>query len=120
MLLALQGSFLLPPAGYALLLTRGVLREHVSARATARHVAPYVAAQLVVLVVVLAFPTLVHMGQPAEAPPIASTAPPMSDEELTRRMRGMLPEQPGIDDGLPATEEANEPSAQPHPKGAKR
>jgi tripartite ATP-independent transporter DctM subunit len=97
-LLALQGSFLLPPAGYALLLTRGVLREHVSARAMARHIAPYLAAQMAVLLSVLAFPALVHLGQPAEASSDASAAP-ASQEEMNRRMEEMLPEQPGPDDG---------------------
>jgi tripartite ATP-independent transporter DctM subunit len=89
-LLALQASFILPPVGYALLLTRGVLGERVSARATARHVAPYLVAQLVVLGSVLAFPALVHLGQPVEAAAGAAVAPAMSDEELSRRMDEML------------------------------
>lgn len=97
-LLALQGSFLLPPVGYALLLTRGVLRERVSARATARHVAPYLFAQLAVLASVLAFPALVHLGQPAKTREGSAAAPAMSDEEVTRRMEEMLRQPPEPDD----------------------
>jgi len=119
-LLALQGSFLLPPAGYALLLTRGVLREHVSARATARHVAPYLAAQIVVLIAVLAFPALVHMGQAAEAPPAAPT-PPLSGEEMTRRMEAMVRQQPVLDEGSADEAQSAEPvSASSRRKGGAR
>jgi tripartite ATP-independent transporter DctM subunit len=91
-LLALQASFLLPPVGYALLLTRGVLQERVSARATARHVAPYLAAQVVVLACVLAFPTLVHLAEPAVS--AGETPALLSPEEAVRRMDEMLASPP--------------------------
>jgi tripartite ATP-independent transporter DctM subunit len=103
-LLALQASYLFPPMGYALLMTRGVLGEKVSARATARRVAPYVVAQLIVLVSVLAFPGLVHLGQPAETGGPAE-APAMPDEEVGRRLQEMLAPPTETDDpsgGSPA------------------
>jgi hypothetical protein len=67
-----------------------VLGERVSARAAARHVAPYLVAQMVVLGSVLAFPALVHLGQPADAGAAATAAPAVSDEEIARRLDEML------------------------------
>jgi tripartite ATP-independent transporter DctM subunit len=87
-LLTLQASFLLPSVGYALLMTRGVLRERVSARAVARCLLPYLAAQLAVFAAVCAFPALVHLGQPG--PSAASQAAPMSDDDAVRKMEQML------------------------------
>ncbi len=101
-LLALQTSYLLPPMGYALVMTRGVLGGNVSARATARHVAPYVVAQLLVLGSVLAFPALVHLGQPAESRAAADGAA-MSDEEVGRRLQEMLAPPPEVDDSSAGT-----------------
>jgi len=89
-LLALQCSYLLPPVGYALVMTRGVLGDKVSARATTRCVLPYVAAQIMVLMSVLALPDLVHLGQPAELGARTTATPPMSDEEVRRRLDEML------------------------------
>jgi tripartite ATP-independent transporter DctM subunit len=90
-LLALQASFTLPPIGYALLMTRGVLREHVSTRALARELAPFLFAQIAVLAAVLAVPRLVHLV-PSTAE--ASSSPPrarLSDDEVARRLREMVP-----------------------------
>lgn len=89
-LLALQCSFLLPPIGYALVMTRGVLGEPAAARATARWVLPYVMAQIAVLVAVLAWPELVHLGRPADTGASATAVPQMSDEEVRRRLDEML------------------------------
>ena len=89
-LLALQASFLMPPIGYALLMVRGVLREHVPSIALARRIAPFLAVQLAVLAAVLAAPALVHIAQPKAV----AGAPTMSDEELRQKMREMLPAAP--------------------------
>ena len=89
-LLALQASFLMPPIGYALLMVRGVLREHVPSLALARRIAPFLAVQLAVLAAVLAAPALVHIAQPKAV----ASAPTMSDEELRQKMREMLPAAP--------------------------
>ena len=87
LLLALQASFLLPPVGYALLMVRGVLREHVDSVALARRVAPFLFVQLLVLVLVLGFPRLVHFGKPE----VSATPTPMTDDEVRRKMQDMLP-----------------------------
>ena len=87
LLLALQASFLLPPVGYALLMVRGVLREHVDPVALARRVAPFLFVQLLVLVLVLGFPRLVHFGKPE----VSAMPVPMTDEEVRRKMQDMLP-----------------------------
>ena len=59
-LLTLQASFLLPPFGYALMMVRGVLKEPAAYRGLLRALAPYLAAQWLLLAVVLLFPQLTH------------------------------------------------------------
>jgi tripartite ATP-independent transporter DctM subunit len=88
-LLTLQSSFLLPPFGYALMMVRGVLKEPVAFRALLRALAPFLAAQWLLLLTVLLFPQLTHTGQSAadstRAPPV-----PMSDAEFNRRLQEMI------------------------------
>jgi tripartite ATP-independent transporter DctM subunit len=101
-LLTLQSSFLLPPFGYALMMVRGVLKEQVSYRAMLRALAPFLAAQWLLLAVVLAFPQLTHTGQSAAE----STRPPaesMSDAEFNKKLREMiqLPPLPGEEEQTP-------------------
>ena len=97
-LLTLQSSFLLPPFGYALMMVRGVLREQVSFRAFLRALAPFLAVQWLLLLLVLLFPQLTH---PGKLPDDSSRLPPaaLSDEEFRRRINEMirLPE-PEADD----------------------
>ena len=95
-LLTLQASFLLPPFGYALMMVRGVLKEPVAFRALLRALAPYLAAQWLLLAVVLLFPQLTHTGQSA-ADSTRAPAAPMSDAEFNKRLQEMiqLPEPPG-------------------------
>jgi tripartite ATP-independent transporter DctM subunit len=93
-LLALQASFLLPPIGYALLMTRGVLRQRVPARAVALQLVPYLAAQLVLFACVFVFPGLTHLGQVDSVAAPAAAAPEVSDEEMSRRLREMIPPPP--------------------------
>ncbi|HTN48636.1 MAG TPA: TRAP transporter large permease subunit, partial [Burkholderiaceae bacterium] len=86
-LLTLQASFLLPPVGYALLMTRGALGERVSTRQVARQLLPFLCAQLLVFAAVFAFPDLVHYGQGANVPafgvsPAPDTAAPASMPEI--------------------------------------
>src|SRR6202012_1511881 len=64
-LLTLQASCLLPPFGDALMMVRGVLKEPVAFRALLRVLVPFLAAQWLLLVMVLAFPQLTHTGQSA-------------------------------------------------------
>lgn len=58
-LLILQASFLAPPFGYAFLMMRSVTKSEMRAVAFARAIAPYLLAQVVVLVAVLAWPGLI-------------------------------------------------------------
>jgi tripartite ATP-independent transporter DctM subunit len=88
-LLALQSSFLLPPFGYALMMVRGVLKEPVAFRAFLRALAPFLAAQWLLLLVVLFFPQLTHPWKPSDD---GSRIPPaaLSDEEFNRRLHEMI------------------------------
>jgi tripartite ATP-independent transporter DctM subunit len=88
-LLTLQSSFLLPPFGYALMMVRGVLKEPVAFRAFLRALAPFLAAQWLLLLSVLLFPQLTHPGKP---PQEGSRLPPaaLSDQEFNRRLNEMI------------------------------
>jgi tripartite ATP-independent transporter DctM subunit len=98
-LLTLQASFLLPPFGYALMMVRGVLKEPVAYRALLKALAPFLAAQWLLLLVVLAFPQLTHTGH-SVADSTRAPATPMSDSELNGRLQEMIqmPPLPGEED----------------------
>jgi TRAP-type mannitol/chloroaromatic compound transport system permease large subunit len=101
-LLTLQSSFLLPPFGYALMMVRGVLKEPVTFRALLKALAPFLAVQWLLLLVVLLFPQLTHMGHSAAD----STRPPaeaMSDAEFNKRLQEMIqmPPLPGEEEQKP-------------------
>jgi tripartite ATP-independent transporter DctM subunit len=98
-LLTLQASFLLPPFGYALMMVRGVLKEPVAFRALLKALAPFLATQWLLLVVVLAFPQLTHTGQSA-ADSTRLPAAPMSDAEFQKRLQEMIqvPEPPDLEE----------------------
>ncbi|GLR85824.1 TRAP transporter large permease subunit [Bradyrhizobium iriomotense] len=97
-LLTLQSSFLLPPFGYVLMMVRGVLREQVAFRPFLRALAPFLAAQWLLLLLVLLVPQLTRVGLSPEA---ASRAPaaPLSDDEYNKRLKEMLPD---LDQLVPA------------------
>ncbi len=88
-LLTLQSSFLLPPFGYALMMVRGVLKEPVAFGSFVRALAPFLAAQWLLLLLVLFFPQLTHLGQSSDD---RSRIPsvPMSDEEYNKRLNDMI------------------------------
>jgi TRAP-type mannitol/chloroaromatic compound transport system permease large subunit len=88
-LLTLQSSFLLPPFGYALMMVRGVLKETVAFRSFVRALAPFLMAQWLLLVLVLFFPQLTHMGQSSDD---GSRLPavPLSEDEFNKRLNGMI------------------------------
>jgi TRAP-type mannitol/chloroaromatic compound transport system permease large subunit len=88
-LLALQASFMVPPTGYAVMMARGQMRQKAALRPLARALAPYLAAQLAVLALVVFVPRLAHLAQPggAEAPAIDTR---MNDEDARRRFNDML------------------------------
>jgi tripartite ATP-independent transporter DctM subunit len=88
-LLTLQSSFLLPPFGYALMMVRGVLREQVAFRPFLTALAPFLAAQWLLLMVVLFVPGLTHLGQSASDATRVPAAP-MSDEEFNKRLQDII------------------------------
>jgi TRAP-type mannitol/chloroaromatic compound transport system permease large subunit len=95
-LLALQAGFLLPPWGYAVVLTRSMARgPAVPQRALARALLPYLGALSLVAAVVLAFPPITHWLR--SAPMTLDATEPAGDvEELLRRMSP-----PPADDAAP-------------------
>lgn len=83
-LLVLQASFLIPPLGYAVLLIRGEMKEPLSARQLMRALTPYIAAQLAVLALVLAFPQITRIFGTESAPeakPAVQQAPEDSNDD---------------------------------------
>jgi TRAP-type mannitol/chloroaromatic compound transport system permease large subunit len=95
-LLTLQSSFLLPPFGYALMMVRGVLKEPVAFRALLKALAPFLAAQWLLLLVVLLFPQLTHTGH-SVSDSMRAPAEAMSEAEFNKRLQEMiqLPPLPG-------------------------
>lgn len=61
LLLTLQMAFLLPPIGYAIIMTRGLTKPHVPLVRLLRAISPYIAWQGLLLVLVLVWPTSVHL-----------------------------------------------------------
>ena len=88
-LLTLQASFLLPPFGYALMIVRSVQKEPVAFRPFVRALAPYLAAQWLLLLLVLLFPQLTHLGQSSDDRSRLPSAP-LSDEEYNKRLNEMI------------------------------
>jgi tripartite ATP-independent transporter DctM subunit len=78
-LLILQASFLIPPFGYAILMVRGRTTHDLDTGKLARALLPYLAAQLLVLALVLGFPRLVWHESRAETTPSAPPAPLSGD-----------------------------------------
>ncbi|MGA2568110.1 MAG: TRAP transporter large permease subunit, partial [Pseudolabrys sp.] len=95
-LLTLQSSFLLPPFGYALMMVRGAAKNPAPFRPFVRALVPFLLAQWMLLIVVLLVPKLVHIGENA-AESTRAPAAPVSNEEIDRRMREMLPPPPEIE-----------------------
>ena len=102
-LLTLQASFLMPPVGYALMMTRSALGAATPLGPVIRALAPFLAVQAAVLALLIAFPQLVHIGEKADSRSRGGPNTPMAPGELERRMREMLPAPvpPGAPGGLP-------------------
>ena len=88
-LLALQASFLVPPSGYAVMMARSAMAQKTAIGPLAKALAPYLAAQLVVLVLVVALPGLSHLAQPKgfDAPPVTTK---IDDDEARKKFNDML------------------------------
>jgi tripartite ATP-independent transporter DctM subunit len=84
-LLALQISFLLPPLGYAVMMSSARLQPRPGTRALLRALVPYLLALAAVLAAVLLRPALVHgFDAPAAA---ASAQPALTEEQVEALMR---------------------------------
>ena len=90
MLLTLQSSFLLPPFGYALMMVRGAAKQPAPFGAFVRALAPVLAAQWLVLLLVLTTPALIHLGENA-AELSRAPAAPLSQQEIDKRLNDMIP-----------------------------
>jgi tripartite ATP-independent transporter DctM subunit len=93
-LLVLQASFLIPPFGYAVMMARTMMSRgggfSVPIGRLARSLAPYLAAQLVVLALVVAFPGVAHFASPSGGN--ASTLTPVrSDEDTKKQFDNIMP-----------------------------
>jgi len=87
-LLALQASFINPLIGYAVMMTRTLLKQAIPFPALLRSLLPYLFAQAALMLAVLLVPQLTHIGESAGE---ASRKPPaISNEELERRFEEML------------------------------
>lgn len=67
LLLTLQMAFLLPPIGYAVMMTRGLTKPHVPLRQLLQAISPFLSLQSLVLALVLIWPTSVHLFDPPQA-----------------------------------------------------
>jgi hypothetical protein len=71
------------------MMVRGVLKEPVAFRSFVRALTPFLMAQWLLLLLVLFFPQLTHMGQSSDD---GSRLPsvPLSDEEFNKRINEMI------------------------------
>ena len=92
-LLALQASFLVPPIGYAVMMARTATAESRPLRGMTRALLPFLALQLLVMGLTLAFPVLTHVASDDAAP-----VPRLRDEEIQRRLDSLVPMLPPDDD----------------------
>jgi TRAP-type mannitol/chloroaromatic compound transport system permease large subunit len=90
-MLVLQASFLIPPFGYAVMMARTTSRAAVATTALVRALAPYLAAQFLVLAAVVAFPSLTHVIGQSDS--VAADAP-LSDEDVEKQFPAPEPEPP--------------------------
>ncbi len=93
-LLILQLGFVVPPFGYAVLMIRRHVAQPAPTGQLARALLPYVAAQLVVLALTLAFPALVWHRIPSTLQSTLPGAAP-SDDDVRRMMEQQLAPEDG-------------------------
>jgi TRAP-type mannitol/chloroaromatic compound transport system permease large subunit len=82
-LLVLQLGFLLPPLGYAIVMSRAALRDAPPVAALARALAPQLVAQALLIAALLAWPGLTRSGRDDPVAPAAGT---MSNDNAERLM----------------------------------
>ncbi|MDQ6639703.1 MAG: TRAP transporter large permease subunit, partial [Pseudomonadota bacterium] len=81
-LLVLQIGFLLPPFGYAVVMSRAMIASTAALPALARALAPYLLMQAALIATVLAWPETTHWTRPAE--PIAAPSSAADRDRLVR------------------------------------
>jgi len=87
-LLVLQAGFLLPPLGYAVVMSRALLPVKPPAGELARALRPQLVGQLMLIAAVLAFPALTHWGRtPPAAPPDAAQTERLMQEAIDAQRR---------------------------------
>lgn len=91
-LLMLQASFLVPPFGYSVLMVRNRTPHQLDGRALTKALLPYLAAQLFVFAMVLAFPNIVWRDTPV-ATAQTMPAPAQSEDTLRELLSKQLGEQ---------------------------
>ncbi len=82
-LLVLQMGFLLPPLGYAVVMSRLATREPPPLAALARALAPQLVAQALLIAVLVAWPALTHWGADEAA---GNATPALSNEQAEKLM----------------------------------
>jgi TRAP-type mannitol/chloroaromatic compound transport system permease large subunit len=87
-LLVLQAGFLLPPFGYALMMSRALMPGQVRLGAVARALAPQLAAQAALIAAVLMFPQITRWARPVESAPAASS--PAEAQKAERALQEMF------------------------------
>ena len=94
-LLTLQLSFLMPPMGYALMMTRGTAHPAAPLSGIINAMKPFLLAQLAVLALVLVFPALVHLADPAHS---AQRGMPntVAPDQINKQLQLMLPDTPAM------------------------
>ncbi|MFG1425179.1 TRAP transporter large permease subunit [Roseixanthobacter glucoisosaccharinicivorans] len=91
-LLTLQMSFLLPPLGYAVVVTRDLMKGDAPLRTMMAGLAPYLLVQIAVLASVFAVPALTHPHWPWAA--AATQKAPLSTDQMNQQFEGLLPPSP--------------------------
>jgi TRAP-type mannitol/chloroaromatic compound transport system permease large subunit len=82
-LVVLQTGFLLPPLGYAVVMSRRTMAHPPALVALARALLPQLVAQTIIVAVLIGWPRLVHFGDTA---PAANTAPAPSELDIERML----------------------------------
>ena len=90
LLLTLQIAFLLPPVGYALMMTRGMTKPHVPLAHLMRAISPYLVLQSLVLALVLFWPDSVHVFDKPHANQRSLQAP-VAPAAINTQLRHLLP-----------------------------
>ena len=101
-LLVLQAGFLLPPFGYAVLMSRTLLPAGVRMSALARALLPQLAAQAALIAAVIVFPQLTRWTRPAE--PESALRSRADSENAERLLQEAFDAQPRHRDSQAASE----------------